>query len=214
MSYGYIGVNTNLVQLTSGATMGTFGATTTEGPYVRANTNTTASAFGGFRQANSIVNTAGNLMFRFRFRVNQVTTNNRFWLGIANLAATNPTTDTPLNGGTYHGMLFGYPLGGVDYTVLTNNGGGTEYDNLASATGFPTNAPDTNWHTVILATTNNGTNFTYSLDGAAPFTLSTQLPSNIVLMGIYGGMTNTSGTAVNCTWDLQYGYFTTSANNL
>jgi len=207
-AWGILG--TTSPKTTSGTgTTAALGPTTTEGQGVTHSTGTTTGSNVGFGYGSNLFMFGAQLYLRFRFRINQATTNNRFWLGILN-SSSIVAGDTPL--ANLRGVMFGYPLGGTNYTVIQNNSSASQYDNLASTTSFPVNAVDTNWHTVELYSLDNGAHIQYSLDGAAPFTLSTtQLPSTTLPNCFWGYMTNNG--ANNCTFDAQYLFMSESPNN-
>lgn len=211
LAVGICGTGGSRITPTGTGATGRTAATSTEGQAMNASTGTTANAQAGFGQGNAFVVPAAQFYFRCRFRVNQSTTNNQLWIGFTSTAQASVVSDTPLANAS--GVMFGFKSGATNWTVIQNNGNATQYDNLVSTNNFPTNAVDTNWHTVEIYTLDNGSHFQYSLDGATAFQLATtQLPSTTSSYQFFGAMSN-NNTTNSFNWDCQYCWMSMSPNN-
>lgn len=164
-----------------------------EGSVNRFSSSTNGATLGYLSHASSqlIAQRAWNTILTVKAKVS-TTTDSRLFIGFSS-NNTLPSSDTIL-GDTEQGILIGFSTIDFDFSVFTNDGGGTMSTTTMAVT------KDTGWHTYEIAMTNNGS-IVCKIDDISTATISARLPNNTT--ALYGNAVMQLAAASAMTLDIK-----------
>jgi hypothetical protein len=203
---GTVGVLDGLCQQFTATGLGsnTTSFDTTEGKVINYQTSNASGVVAGLL-SNAAGGGLGRRLFGgrmvCRFKLDS-TTSARFYFGLTSATAL-PISDTPL-ANTDNGIIVGFTSADTNYQIRTNDGATSVTTTQLSPTTAKTTA--TAFHTIEIVWTASG-NYTVTLDGGTPQTISSDLPATTA--DLYPNLMVQTSAAVQRTFTLKALYIET-----